>query len=69
MTLDRHLAAELAGRLLGGGSWTAEAFGAGKFSAVFLVTGGGGEYVLRVAPPDAVLQTFYERRMMLPGET
>jgi len=31
---------------------------------VFLVGNGGDEYVLRVAPPDSVLQTFYERRMM-----
>jgi aminoglycoside phosphotransferase (APT) family kinase protein len=39
-------------------------FGAGKFSETFAVTAGGGAYVLRIAPPDSLLQLFYELRMM-----
>lgn len=69
MTLERRKAEELAGGLLDGGRWRAESFGAGKFSDVFLVravdgTEAGEAYVLRVAPPDSLLQLFYEYRMM-----
>ncbi len=49
---------------LGHGDWTVRPFGAGKFSETFDVAGPGGRYVLRVAPPDDMLQLFYERRMM-----
>ncbi|MBN1669629.1 MAG: aminoglycoside phosphotransferase family protein [Kiritimatiellae bacterium] len=56
--------ASLAAALLGPGRWRAAPFGAGKFSDVFAVEGGDARYVLRVAPPDSVLQTFYEYRMM-----
>jgi len=47
-----------------GGPWRCRPFGAGKFSETFAVEGARGRYVLRVAPPDSVLQLFYERRMM-----
>ena len=66
MRLGDQQAAELAAGLLGGGSFRARRFGAGKFSEVFAVDAveGDGRYVLRVAPPDDVLQLFYEYRMM-----
>ncbi|MFW6151403.1 MAG: phosphotransferase family protein, partial [Verrucomicrobiota bacterium] len=57
-------AVELAEGLLRTGVSRAEPFGAGKFSEVFIVEAGGREYVLRIAPPDGMLQLFYERRMM-----
>jgi len=62
--LEAHTAKELAAHLLGRDVESATPFGAGKFSDVFAVTSGGEEYILRVAPPDSVLQTFYEYRMM-----
>ncbi|MFO7870560.1 MAG: aminoglycoside phosphotransferase family protein [Kiritimatiellia bacterium] len=55
---------ELAASLLGDGDWTARPFGAGKFSDVFAIEKNNEQYVLRVAPSDSVLQTFYEYRMM-----
>jgi len=64
MTLSDSGACELTGALLGPGEWSARPFGAGKFSEVFDVSGPGSRYVLRVAPPDDLLQLFYERRMM-----
>ena len=67
MALSEEQACELTAGLLGEGAWRCRRFGAGKFSETFAVAadGGGGEgYVLRVAPPDTVLQLFYERRMM-----
>ncbi len=45
-------------------TWQCEQFGAGKFSQTFKVTGTWRQYVVRVAPPDSMLQLFYERRMM-----
>ena len=66
MRLSEQKAAALAAHLLGGGEFRARRFGAGKFSEVFAVDAaeGDGRYVLRVAPPDDVLQLFYEYRMM-----
>lgn len=64
MALDTTTASRLAGRLLGQKVDKAERFGAGRFSDVFAVTADGKKYVLRVAPPDSVLQLFYEYRMM-----
>jgi fructosamine-3-kinase len=64
MKVSSEQAAQLAALHLGEGEWHAAEFGAGKFSQTFSVEGGGGEYVLRVAPPDSLLQLFYERRMM-----
>ncbi len=55
---------ELVRASLGGDDWQVRPFGAGKFSETFDVRGRGGRYVLRVAPPDDLLQLFYERRMM-----
>ena len=49
---------------LGADDWQIRPFGAGKFSSVFAVESGRGQYVLRVAPPDSVCQLFYEYRMM-----
>jgi len=48
----------------GAGGWTCEPFGAGKFSDVFAAERGDDRLVLRVAPPDDVLQLFYETHMM-----
>ncbi len=64
--LSELAAAELANRLLGLGSCRAHRFGSGKFSEVFSITNQHNreEYVLRVAPPDSLLQLFYEYRMM-----
>ncbi|KPK81906.1 MAG: hypothetical protein AMJ81_10235 [Phycisphaerae bacterium SM23_33] len=64
MTLPASKSRELVTRLLDGGSWQVRPFGAGKFSETFDVSDGGRRYVLRVAPPDDLLQLFYERRMM-----
>lgn len=57
-------AADLARRLLDLEDPVAEPFGAGKFSETFLVRADRSDYVLRVAPPDDLLQLFYEYRMM-----
>lgn len=57
-------AADLACGLLDCDKATARRFGAGKFSQTFLVESDGAEYVLRIAPPDDLLQLFYEYRMM-----
>jgi fructosamine-3-kinase len=64
MGMSESDALELAAALLGPGPWRCRGFGAGKFSDTFEVAGDGGQYVLRVAPSDSVLQLFYERRMM-----
>jgi len=64
--LDNAAARGLAAGLLGGRAEarTAEPFGAGKFSQTFLVRTDADDYVLRVGPPDDLLQLFYEYRMM-----
>ncbi|MBN1557080.1 MAG: aminoglycoside phosphotransferase family protein [Lentisphaerae bacterium] len=64
MRLTETQAGALADALLEQPGSRARRFGAGKFSEVFAVTCGTREYVLRVAPPDSVLQLFYEYRMM-----
>ena len=64
MAIDEAQARELVAGRLGDGPWRCRAFGAGKFSETFDVAGDTGRYVLRVAPPDTLLQLFYERRMM-----
>jgi len=64
MTTSPDKASQLAASLLGEGDWKAVPFGAGRFSETFDVSGDSGRYVLRVAPPDSVLQLFYEYRMM-----
>ena len=43
---------------------TASPLGGGKFSQTFLIEADTSEYVLRIAPPDNLLQLFYEYRMM-----
>jgi len=45
-------------------NWQIKPFGEGKFSETFLATDGSREYVIRVAPPDSLLQLFYEYHMM-----
>ena len=63
--LASNKATELVFSLLGEGRWQCQPFGAGKFSQTFLVEAETGEqFVLRIAPPDSVLQLFYEYRMM-----
>ncbi|KKL67906.1 hypothetical protein LCGC14_2130320, partial [marine sediment metagenome] len=64
MKLTEAEARELVAAQLGDGPWRVQPFGAGKFSETFDVSGDGQRYVLRVAPPDELLQLFYERRMM-----
>ncbi len=64
MSLTESKAGELVEAQLGPGPWRLRPFGAGKFSQTFAVQGPAGDYVLRVAPPDDLLQLFYEYRMM-----
>ncbi len=68
MTIAPEQAAALSEHLLGRkpvGGWQCKPFGAGRFSETFAIDNGHNErYVLRVAPPDSLLQLFYERRMM-----
>ncbi len=64
MPVSPSQAEELVTAHLGKGPWEVLPFGAGKFSETFQVEGEGGSYVLRIAPPDALLQLFYEYRMM-----
>ncbi len=69
MEIDSTTAEELARRNLGG-NWSARSFGAGRFSHTFLLRGveekdeDRDEMILRVGPPDDLLQLFYEYRMM-----
>jgi aminoglycoside phosphotransferase (APT) family kinase protein len=62
--LDPSLATALVELQLGGKGWGSRPFGAGKFSQTSVVSGSEGDFVLRVAPPDSMLQLFYEYRMM-----
>lgn len=65
MHVTSDQAIELAHALLGDGIRRCQPFGAGKFSQTFSVSGeDGGRFVLRIAPPDSVLQLFHEYRMM-----
>ena len=65
MVLKTIEAADLVTSLLGPRRWMCRQFGAGKFSETYAVSSpDGDEYVLRIAPPDTVLQLFYEYRMM-----
>ena len=64
MKVSESQAARLVVAQMGQAPWTVRPFGAGKFSQTFSVDGPDGQYVLRVAPPDEMLQLFYERRMM-----
>ncbi len=64
MGLTESKAGQLVEAQLGPGPWRIRPFGAGKFSETFAVDGDAGCYVLRVAPPDDLLQLFYEYRMM-----
>jgi len=65
MSISAQVAENLVVSLLGEGGWQCRPFGAGKFSETFSVDDDrGGQYVLRVAPPDTVRQLFYEYRMM-----
>ena len=61
MHITSDEAIELVKSQLGEKNWTCKPFGAGKFSQTFLVwTNNGDQFVLRIAPPDTVLQLFYE---------
>ncbi len=65
MSLSLQTAKELISRQLGEADWSCAPFGSGKFSETFEVSSSNSiPYVLRVAPPDDVLQLFYEYRMM-----
>ena len=65
MNISYDGAIELAASLLGEGRWRCQPFGAGKFSQTFAVSSEDSKsFVLRIAPPDSVLQLFYEYRMM-----
>ncbi len=64
--IDDETARSLIVAHLGESDWDCRSFGAGKFSQTFSArnSADGSEYVLRVAPPDSMLQLFYEFRMM-----
>lgn len=65
MSTTPESAKKLVESLLGKGLWRCQPFGAGKFSEAFAVSNEDNEqFVLRIAPPDSVLQLFYEYRMM-----
>lgn len=55
---------ELLNRHLGNKNWEISSFGEGRFSETFLARDGIADFVLRIAPPDSLLQLFYEYRMM-----
>jgi aminoglycoside phosphotransferase (APT) family kinase protein len=62
--IDSRLVTTLMEAQLGAKGWRSRPFGAGKFSHTYIVNGTEGDFVLRVAPPDSMLQLFYEYRMM-----
>lgn len=66
MGIAESTAGSLVESHLGEGPWKCRAFGAGKFSETFLVNrpGSNEQFVLRIGPPDSMLQLFYEYRMM-----
>ena len=64
MAVNSELADRLMAAATGEDDWQFNRFGAGKFSDVFEANRDGRELVLRVGPPDDVLQIFYEFRMM-----
>ena len=65
MGITSDKAVELVYSLLGEKPLKCQPFGAGKFSETFSVwSEDDEEFVLRIAPPDTVLQLFYEYRMM-----
>ncbi len=64
LELDESRAQDLLAEATGRGDWRLERCTAGKFSDVFLASADTQRRVLRVAPPDDVLQLFYEYRMM-----
>ena len=65
MGITSEIALDLVHSLLGERPLKCQPFGAGKFSETFSVwSEDGAPFVLRIAPPDTVLQLFYEYRMM-----
>lgn len=46
------------------GNWVVEPFGSGRFSNTFRIIQDNETYIMRIAPPDDMLQLFYEYRMM-----
>jgi fructosamine-3-kinase len=65
MNITSDRAAELINSLPGEEIRSCQPFGAGKFSQTFLaVDKNEKRFVFRIAPPDTVLQLFYEYRMM-----
>ncbi len=63
--VETETVAQLAAEHLGG-AWEATRFGAGRFSETFMLRSHSldKEYIFRAAPPDDMLQLFYEYRMM-----
>ena len=60
MDVNLDKAIELVESLLGSGGWRCKPFGAGKFSQTFLVESEkNAQLVLRIAPPDTLLQLLY----------
>jgi aminoglycoside phosphotransferase (APT) family kinase protein len=65
MAISSEIAIDLVKSLLGEKPSKCQPLGAGKFSETFSVWAeDDAQFVLRIAPPDTVLQLFYEYRMM-----
>ena len=65
MDIISEKGSELVESLLGERPLRCHPFGAGKFSQTFEVCNeNNAQFVLRIAPPDTLLQLFYEYHMM-----
>ncbi len=62
--ISEETASKLFTHAMGLQSRSLHSMGTGRFSDSFLCENGEGRYVIRIAPPDNLLQLFYEYRMM-----
>jgi len=62
--IDEQTASKLFTRAMKSGPASIKPMGYGRFSDSFLCENQEGSFVLRIAPPDRLLQLFYEYRMM-----
>ncbi len=62
--MNEKILADLMNKHIGFHNWKIDKIRSGRFSDTYTITSYEDEYVLRIAPPDSVLQLFYEYRMM-----
>ncbi len=62
--MNKEILIKLINRHFNEENWKFERIRGGRFSDTYFVSSHDAEYVLRIAPPDTVLQLFYEYRMM-----